>query len=194
MDDESDTSRDIEQLDVDLQTLEAKVDQVVLKRLEALETTVDEQSETIESLTDELEDCQDYISVLEQRLAGLAGLQEEEKSTPEKRREDLVLSLQRKAKDGAGKDANGRASMTYDEILDQWAILNHGEVSPKLAYRAMDKVANIDGITVTTNASDQKVVRMNLEKFDSSTALGGVDNVNNAKESDGSTNAVSPSD
>jgi TolA-binding protein len=176
------------------QTLEAKVDQMVLTRVENNEDAVADLVETVEELSAEVEECRDRIGTLEQKLAGLAGLEEHEKSTPEKRREDLVLSLQRLAEDGAGVDDNGQASMTYKDVLDQWATLNHGRLAPAQAYRAMERVAEIDGITMTTNQEDQKVVRINLDRFDSLNAPGTVNDVHNDEGSHESQKAVQITD
>lgn len=191
---DGDSRDNVEELGVKVQTLEAKVDQMVSKRVEQLEQTVQEREETIEALAEELDECHDRISTLEEKLAGLAGLQENEKSTAKKRREDLVLSLQRKAEDGVGKAADGRASMTYEDVLDQWAILGHGRKDPKQAYRAMERVDEVDGISLTKNNSGQKVVRINLANFDSSTALGVIDNVNNGEISTDTENVVTHGD
>ena len=198
-DDENDQRLDPEEASVEdvaaeLLNLDAKVNQMVMQKIRVCEETLAEQSETIDEQAEELDACRDRIGTLEQKLAGLAGLEEHEASTAKKRREDLVLSLQRVAEAGAGKADNGLASMTYQDVLDQWATLNHGKRDPKQAYRAMEAVAEVDGITLTTNNDDQKVVRINLERFDSSTALGGVDNVNNAEERSGPQNAVSTGD
>lgn len=181
-------------LRVRVQNLQAKVDQAHDRRIETLEEMLEEQAAVIDDLQARLDDAEDRVETLEEKFSGLAGLKEHEQTTAEKRREDLVLALQRRAEDGVGKDGNGLASMTYEDVLNLWASLNHGQLDPKQAYRAMEQVAEIPGITLTTNEDDQKVVRFNRAKYDPSTASGVVDDVNNGREKRTPKNAVSPSD
>jgi len=158
-------------------------------RCGGLQDQVDDTDARVDELEAQVEALTETVETLTQKLSGLAGLQDEEQTTAKKRREDLVLALQRKAE---GND--GRAQMTYRDVLDQWRILNHGDLDPKQAYRAMEKLGRIDGITETENGDGATVVRINLASFDASTANGVIDNVNNASGSAPGENAVTHSD
>lgn len=179
----------VDELEVALATVQAKVDQMVNTRVGNLEETIEKQAEEIGELREKYNQSQNRIGVLEEKLAGLAGLQENEETTAKKRRRDLVIALQRQAENN-----KGRASMTYKDVLDQWAVLGHGKRYPQQAYRAMGYLDDVSGLTHTKNQEGDEVIRINLEKFDSSTVLGGVNDVNNAGEGDTQQNAVSHSD
>lgn len=130
------------------------------KKRRSLQVENDRLRERLDDLETDFAEFRTRLFQVEQTYDSLAGLGDDEKSTPDARERDLVLALERKAEaDG------GTAHMDYNDVKETLKTLNHGTVYDPQAYRAMEAAAeNVDGVSEGEFNGNQ-VVRMDLEKF-----------------------------
>lgn len=161
----------------------------VYPRINAVEDKADDNTESLAELEARLDEQEREIQTLKEMHAAIAGLADGEETTAKKRRRDLLTVLERKA-----QNRGGLVEMDYNDVLEEWKVLGHGDCDPKQAHRAMKNLADmIVGVTHDKSQRPQ-VVKVDLGEFDASTAFEAFDNVNNFGEAKGGRNAVSHGD
>lgn len=161
----------------------------VYARISSVEDKADENSEKVAELLEHVEQLEGEVKTLKEMHAAIAGLADGEETTAKKRRRDLLTVLERKA-----ENRGGMAEMDYNDVLEEWKVLGHGDCDPKQAHRAMENLAEmVEGVSHDTSQRPQ-VVKVNIEEFDASTAFEGFDNVNNFSEAGGAQQAASAGD
>lgn len=137
---------DINDMNVRLEKLEAKLDKVVMPAINEddshLQETVSEQQIAITSLQAEVDDLKD-------QLDSLIGIADHEQSTHDKRVSDTKQILRRRAETN-----DGRASMYWKEIAGSLASHGHEDLAWTQVDRVMDDVVVAEGYTYATAKRD----------------------------------------
>ena len=123
----------------------------------------------VQSLKGELREVRKQSQRLEQQLESIAGLAEDEQSSPAKRTADLRQAMIRRAEAKEDDLDNPSASVAlyYKEVQDLLADLGHGTVYKQQAFDAMEEAVNTDGFSWTHKHSAAgnrvKAVVLNLD-------------------------------
>lgn len=153
--------------DEELTRLESALEAEKKKRRK-LQVENDRLRELVDDLRTDLNELTTRVHKVEQTYDGLAGLAEDQCSTPEARKRDLVLALERQA-----SASDGTAHMDYKDVKKALKTLNHGKIYDQQAYRAMEAAAeDVDGVSEGTFDGKQ-VVRIDLDKFSGGVGVDG---------------------
>jgi len=128
---------------------------------------------TVDDLEETVEQQEQRIAELEDRLNCVVSPEDEQPSDQETR----VYAVREMLRRRAAAREHGTVSMTYSDVQDRLAENGHGEVHPQQAYRIMDEAGQQDGYAYTKDSSGQKVLRFSRDAVNGSPA---VHNVNNA--------------
>lgn len=129
----------------------------------------------VAQLTDRVMQLESDVETLTARLDQLAGLAEDERSTPKSRARDIVMGMKNAASASSGTDSS-YVKWDYRQVVDYLEAIGHGDIDGKQAYRAMDWVGeNIKGFAYREWDSP-KTLAANIRLVN---APSGVDNVNN---------------
>lgn len=167
----SDEEQDLEEEVQDLRgQLEAE-----RNRRRDLETTVSQMSELLGDFETMVGDLLQRVDRLDDTYGTLAGIADDAETSAEARKRDLLIALERKARDRG----EGKWAMDYQDIKDELASFGHGRLDDKQAYRLIEQLPEqIDVVTKGTKNGNQ-AVRINLEDVDTrpSDAYGSIDAV-----------------
>jgi len=102
------------------------------------------------------------VTALKARYEKLAGLADGEESTATKRRRDLLIILERKARRNGGVFA-----MDYNDVKDDLAAHGHGRIEDPQAYRDLRWIAErVGGCTLTNHqVSGNEAVEIDLNDY-----------------------------
>lgn len=113
--------------------------------------------ERIGELENENEELRAQLHDLRGQLDTLAGLADDQRSTPEKRTADIRTALIRRAK--ARSDGEDRAAMHYQDIMNALADLGHENIHKPQAFRVMEDAAEAEGFTLGETDKDGNMVK-----------------------------------
>lgn len=151
-----------------------RTEQVTKPRLAELEQHSDDARQERAELFALVEDLQERVAELDQRLTDMAGLAEDQQSNPDKRVSDLRQSMIRRAKARSDTDGFEKVALYYQEVQDIFAELGHGEISRPDCYKAMDDLAESDGFEIGKKSSADgnrvKAIRLDLAELRASAA------------------------
>lgn len=160
-----------DQIDFVEDKLESRIEQSIEQRLSQLETASDDAHAERAELFDAVADLQQTVATMQERLDSLAGLAEDQETTPEKRIADLREAMIRRAEAREQNSADGypRIKMWWKEVQALFADYGHGEISKPDCYKAMREAAKGAGFGESTktneNGNDVKAIRLDLDEL-----------------------------
>lgn len=150
----------------------------VFRRLNSLDDFVrdllagrlDRQEAAHEDLVERVAELEATQRGLESRLNSIAGLADDQRSTPEKRTVDLREAMIRAAE--ARSDANG-VTWWWQEVREHLVTLGHEEFSKPTYYTTIEDAAEADGFEETTKPvtydsgekRENKAIRVKLDEL-----------------------------
>ena len=151
----------------ELQRLRNRVTRVEDHSRNFLAGRVDELEETLTEERTIRQQLEARVGDLEQQLAVFRGLAEDQRSTPEKRKLDLMAVMIDRAqeKHKADSDVKG-VSLHYDEVWDALIDLGHENLHKPQIYRVMEDAAKEDGFEETKKrkgGKDIRAIRVDLD-------------------------------
>jgi hypothetical protein len=146
---------------------ERRVDDTVKPRLDDHDDQLDTAREERADLQAAVKQLQQQVTMLDERLEGIAGLADDQETNPQKRVADLREAMIRRAEAREDREDNPRVKMWWREVQDLFADYGHGEVSKPDCYKAMreaaDSVPGFEESSKTNqNGNDVKAIRLNL--------------------------------
>lgn len=184
----SETTHDEEELREQVQALQNDVDALFNHREQVMQPKVEEQQSTVEDLRRQVNDLEATVQRLEAELDNLAGLADDEQSTPAARVRDVKTLMINAADAKAGDDPeNGTVAWTYSQIVDQLEANGHGRVYAAQAYNVMEDLDEHEGFAHVTNHGDEQVLRVSYAALP---AADRVNEINNAKGGSGASDTA----
>ena len=174
----TETQTDEQQLTELVEDLQLRVNDLEAKREQVFEPKLDGQSETVDLLEARVEQLEAENKQLRADLDSLGELGADKQSTPKKRMLDLRKLLLNKAKVDYESGGDGLVGWTYSQVIDHLESNGHGTVYPAQAYDAMEDAAEADGFGHGKNANGEAVVRVNWTELP---AYDAVNDINNAE-------------
>lgn len=139
-------------------------DTVLGPRLDDIQAESDDARAERAELRAQIQDLQQELRQVHAKLDSIAGLTENQETSPEKRIADLRQCLIRRA-ESRSDGFDGSAAMWWKEVRDLFADLNHGEVSKPVCFDAIHDAADYVGFSETTklNENGNEVLAVKVE-------------------------------
>jgi len=170
----------VEDLEIEFEALENYTKQIVDAQLNEQDERIAELENKVDELTELVHQRDQEVAELHGKLESIAGLSDDEQSTPEKRATDLRTALIRQAKSDGDAVREGTASKTWRGVTTTLEDFGHGTIHPPQAYSAMEDAADVPGFSHTTNDGGDQIIKVNLAKTPASTAVNRINNENSA--------------
>lgn len=113
-----------------------------------LATQLEDLAERVDTTEERVDDLEARVDALDTRMEAIAGVADDQRSSPEKRVSDLREALIRAAQ-ARSDDAPG-IQWWWKEVRDNLASLGHGRLSKPTYYNTMERAAEADGFALTT--------------------------------------------
>lgn len=148
---------------------ERRVDQTIKPPIEELQEDSDDAREERAELFQMVQDLQETVTELDQRIEDMAGLAEDQETNPQKRVSDLRQIMIRRAKARGDSDDYERTALWWEEVQDKFAELGHGEISKPDCYKAMNDLEEFPGFKEGTKSNrhgnEVKAIRLNMDEL-----------------------------
>jgi len=179
----TETTHDHEELREQVKALQNDVDALFNHREQVMQPKIEDQQSTIDDLRGEVNNLEATVQRLEAELDNLAGLADDEQSTPAARVRDVKTLMINAASAKAGDTPeDGTVAWKYGQIVDQLEANGHGRVYAAQAYSVMENLHEHAGFAHVTNQDDEQVLRVSYAALP---AADRVNEINNAEGASG---------